>query len=291
MKTSCISRHAAIAFFVAALACPLAARAADEPLVLAFIPQENPEKLIGDIAVIGRYLESEIGRKVKGYVTQDHAAAVEALAAGKADISFMGALPYVLAHHHAGAQVILSEVYRGKATYTSRIYVRKASPIRTLDALRGKTIAFADPLSESGYMYPLDLFVAAGLLRRKEDPQNFFRRVYFAGGYQQAMQALANGLVDAAGASVYATLLLPPAQQPEVVSIAESPEIPSHAVIGRKGIDPELRDKFAAAMMKLNEPDHRHLLKHVYAPDGYVRTRHEDYAAVEALARAYGLIE
>jgi phosphonate transport system substrate-binding protein len=267
------------------------ARAADAPLVLAFIPQENPEKLIGDIAAIGRYLESEIGRPVKGYVTQDHAAAVEALAAGKADISFMGALPYVLAHRHAGAEVILSEVYRGKATYTSRIYVRKASPIRTLAALRGKTIAFADPLSESGYMYPLDLFVAAGLLRRKEDPQRFFRRVYFAGGYQQAMQALANGLVDAAGASVYSTLLLAPAQQPEVVAIAESPEIPSHAVIGRKGLDPDLREKFAAAMMKLNEPAHRHLLKHVYAPDGYVRARHEDYAPVAALARAYGLIE
>ena len=65
-----------------------------KPLVLAFIPQENPEKLIGDISVITEYLQKEMGIPVKGYVTQDHAAAVEALRNAEADISFMGGLPY-----------------------------------------------------------------------------------------------------------------------------------------------------------------------------------------------------
>ena len=84
-----------------------------QTLTLAFIPQENPEKLIGDIKKITKYLANEIGVKVKGYVTQDHAAAVEALRSGQADISFMGGLPYVLAHNEIGAEVLLSEVCGG----------------------------------------------------------------------------------------------------------------------------------------------------------------------------------
>lgn len=262
----------------------------NDSLVLAFIPQENPEKLIGDIAVISEWMSDEIGVPVRGFVTSDHAAAVEALRNGDADISFMGALPYVLANEHVGAQIILQEVYRGEPSYTSRIFVRRDSGIRDLADLRGKTIAFADPISESGYLYPLDEFSAAGLLERGADPRSFFDRLLFAGGYQQAIQAVASGLVDAAGASQYSELLLSPEQQQEVIWISETPLIPSHAVIARKGLDMSLQDRFIAAMLKLNEPEHQELLQYVYSPDGYVIADPTAYEPVRDLARAYGLL-
>ena len=288
MTRSCIRLFAA-AVIVVSLAG--VARSAERPFTLAFIPQENPEKLIGDIRVITDYLERELSRKVKGFVTHDHAAAVEALAADQADISFMGALPYVLARARIGAEILLSEVYRGKPYYAGAIFVRGDSPIRELAQLRGRDIAFADPISESGYLYPLDLFAAARLVPRGTDPRRFFHRVYFAGGYQQAIQAVAEGFVDAAGVSIYALMLLPPDQQAKVRSIALTPPIPSHAVIARKGVDPALREAFVEAMLELNRPELRHLLKHVYGPDGYIRARPADYDGVADLARAYGLIK
>ncbi len=266
------------------------AAAAERPLTLAFIPQENPEKLIGDVRVITGYLERELSRKVRGFVTHDHAAAIEALAAGEADISFMGALPYVMARARIGARILLAEVYRGKPYYAGAVFVRSDSAIRDLAELRGRDIAFADPISESGYLYPLDLFAAARLVPRGTDPRKFFHRVYFAGGYQQAIQAVAEGFVDAAGVSIYALLLLPPDRQASVRSIALTPPIPSHAVIARKGLDATLREAFVEAMLKLNRPDRRQLLAHVYGPDGYVRANPADYEGVAELARAYGLI-
>ena len=261
------------------------------PLVLAFIPQENPEKLIGDIETITEYLQAELGFPVEGFVTQDHAAAVEALRYGEADISFMGALPYVLAHDQVGAQVILGEVYRGSPIYHGRIFVRRDSGIETLEDLRGKSIAFADPISESGYLYPLETFVEAGLLERGQDPQEFFSAVYFAGGYQQAIQAVANGYADAAGASQFSDLLLTPDQLEEIIWIAESDDIPSHAVIARGDLEPEQIEAFKQAMLKLNDPEYKHLLQHVYSPDGYIEVTHDDYASVEEIARLYGFIE
>ena len=269
---------------------PAAAQKRKE-LVLAFIPQENPEKLLGDIKVISAWLAKQLGTPVRGFVSSDHAAAVEALRNGDADISFMGALPYVIANAHVGATVALAEVYRGKPVYTGRIFVRRDNGIESIAALKGKSIAFADPISESGYLYPLDIFVEQGHLRRGEDARRFFGKVFFAGGYQQAMQAMAGGLVDAAGASQYAELLLSPEQQAEVKWIAESKPIPSHVVIARKDLDPALRAKFVAAMLKLNEPAQRDLLKHVYSPDGYVVADPNAYDGVRDLAKAYGLLK
>jgi phosphonate transport system substrate-binding protein len=227
---------------------------------------------------------------VEGFVTFDHAAAIEALRNQSADISFMGALPYVLARDQTGAEVLLSEVYRGKPSYVARIFVRRDSGIETVADLAGKSIAFADPISESGYLYPLEIVAEAGLLTPGADPQSFFSRVYFAGGYQQAIQAMANGLVDAAGVSQFAELLLTPAQQSEVRWIAESKPIPAHAVIARPGLDPALEAAFVEAMLKLNEPANRWLLQHVYGPDGYVRADPAAYEPVAEVARRYGLL-
>ena len=268
---------------------PLSASAQDE-LVLAFIPQENPEKLLGDIKVISKYLSNLIGVPVRGFVTSDHAAAVEALRNNDADISFMGALPFVIAEKEVGAEVILSEVYRGKPVYTGRVFVRRDSGIARMEDLRGKSIAFADPISESGYLYPLQSFVDAGLLKQGEDPKAFFGEVYFAGGYQQAMQAVATGLVDAAGASQYAELLLSADQQAEVKWIVESDPIPSHVVISRMGLDQALKDKFVAAMLTLNKPENKRLLAHVYSPDGYVKADPALFEGVRELARAHGYL-
>lgn len=270
------------------IAAPLAAQ--NTRLRLAFIPQENPEKLLGDIEAITEWLASEIGVAVAGFVTIDHAAAVEALRNGDADISFMGALPFVLAEAEIGAVPLLSEVYRDAPSYTGRIFVRRDSGIGTLADLRGRDIAFADPISESGYLYPVAEFIEAGLIEGPGQTETFFGRVYFAGGYQQAMQAMAEGLVDAAGASQYADLLLTPQQQAEVTWIAESAPIPSHLVIARTGLDAALQDRFVDAMLRLNESEHRDKLRYLYGPDGYVVADRAAYDGVRDMARQFGLL-
>lgn len=262
-----------------------------ETLKLAFIPQENPEKILSDIEVITKWLSTKIGVTVKGFVTIDHAAAVEALRNGDADVSFMGALPFILAEQEIGAKPLLSEVYRGKPNYTGRIFVRKDSGITSLADLKGKTIAFADPISESGYMYPLDLFIKAGVISKPSQAGDFFDQVFFAGGYQQSMQAMASGFVDAAGSSQYADLLLAPDQQAEIISLAESDPIPSHMVIARKGLNSELEEKFVDAMLSLNDPENRQMLAYIYGPEGYVRTDPATFDGVRALAKRYDLIK
>ena len=280
-----------ISSFLVFAAAPL--YAVDRELRVAFIPLENPEKLISNVKPAMNFLEREMGRKVRYFITLNYSAAVEAMISKKADVSFMSPLPYVLANRHSGVEAVLGEIYDGKSYYYSKIFVRKDSGIKKLSDLRGKTIAYVDPISSSGFMYPHDIFIRAGLAKGGvEKPEGgFFRRVYFAGGDQQAINSMVGGFVAAAGVSQYALNLLRPEHRDRVVAIAQSARIPSHNVVVRKGLEPEIRRKFVSAMLKMNQPENRSLLRALYGTDGYVRVGHSRYKSVADMARKYGFLK
>ena len=238
------------------------------------------------------FLEKEMGRKVRYFITLNYSAAVEAMISKRADVSFMSPLPYVLANKYSGVEAVLGEIYDAKPYYYSRIFVRKDSGIKKISDLKGKTIAYVDPISSSGFMYPHDIFIHAGLVNGGvEKPEGgFFRRVYFAGGDQQAINSMVGGFVNAAGVSQYALNLLRPEQRDQVVAIAQSARIPSHNVVVRKGLEPEIRRRFIAAMLKMNRPENRSLLRALYGTDGYVRVDHSRFQSVADMARKYGFL-
>ncbi len=189
-----------------------------------------------------------------------------------------------------GAEPVLGEVYAGKASYVSRIFVRKDSGITGPEGLRGKNIAFVDPISSSGYLYPLDIFKRAGLVPGKDEAERFFKKIYFAGGDEQAIRAVLNRFVDAAGVGQFAHNLLRPEERAEVVSIAESTPIPSHCLVVRKSLDPGLVAALCDALLALQDGPDKGLLENLYGVDGYVRVTHADYEGVEKLAREYGFL-
>lgn len=259
-------------------------------LRIAFIAYQNPDQLIEDIRPVVDYLESALDMKVRHYVATDYSGVVEALRNQTADVGFMGPLQYILARQEAGARPILGEVYNGKPYYVSRIFVRKDRGIKTLADLRGKNIAFVDPISSSGFMYPLDIFKQAGLMQGA--PEDFFGRIYFAGGDEQALRAVYNGFVDAAGIGQYSYRLLRGEERDQVISIAESRRIPSHCVVVRRGLDEATTEKFRAALLALNaEGPNHHLLKNLYGVDGYIPVDHSTYQQVEDIGREFGFVK
>ena len=262
-------------------------RAEDSALRIVFIAYENPDQLIESVEPVVAYLEKRLGTGVKHFAATDYAGVVEALRNGTADVGFMGPLQYVMARQQAGAYPILGEIYDGSSTYVSKIFVRKDSGIESVGDLEGKTIAFVDPISSSGYMYPLDVFKSAGLIASRDDADRFFKRIYFAGGDEQAIRAVLNRFVDSAGVGQFAWSLLRGGERDQVKTIAESRPIPSHCVVVRKDLDPKRVAAFREALLALNDgPDHG-LLAYLYGVDGYVEVDTSTYSEVERVAREY----
>jgi phosphonate transport system substrate-binding protein len=91
--------------------------------------------------------------------------------------------------------IVTIEQDDGSVSYISVMVVRADSPIRTLEDMRGRSLAWADPNSASGYLIPRFELRRAGI---GVEAGQFFGRTGFGGGHEQAVVALLQRQFDAA---------------------------------------------------------------------------------------------
>jgi phosphonate transport system substrate-binding protein len=80
----------------------------------------------------------------------------------------MGPWGYVLANHFADAQVVSTILYQGKPEYFAMIVTNPESGLNSVQDLigpkgKGRTFAFGDKGSTSGYLIPLHYFMQQGI--------------------------------------------------------------------------------------------------------------------------------
>jgi phosphonate transport system substrate-binding protein len=273
-----------------ALGATALATAAEPSLHLVLTPSQKPTDLLDTGEEFGRVLGRLVGVPVRVTVASDYAAVIEALRNHTADLAFVHPGGYVLAHREARAMIVARNLWHGKSSFTSRIYVRKDSNIKTVEALRGRTIAFVDPASSSGYIYPMVLLMQRGLVKNR-DPRTFFRDVVFSGAHDASMRALLNGHVDAIASFDLAReqYLNDPAERERIVAIAETPPIPEAGIAARDGLDPALVARVRAALLQLHGPAYADLLKRLYEIDGFAPAEDGDYDPVRAAIELLGV--
>ena len=272
-----------------ALAVPGAAPGAEPTLHLVLTPSQKPTDLLAAGDEFGRVLGRLVGMPVRVTVASDYAAVIEALRNRTADLAFVHPGGYVLAHREARATIVARNLWHGKSSFTSRIFVRKESSIRSVEELRGKTIAFVDPASSSGYIYPMVLLVQRGLVKNR-DPRTFFKEVVFSGAHDASMRALLNGHVDAIASFDLAReqYVKDPAERERIVVVAETPEIPEAGIAARDGLDPALFARVRAALLQIKAPTYASLLARLYEIDGFAPAEDRDYDPVRAAIELLG---
>ena len=267
----------------AALGLVAVAQAAEFPkqLVLAVTPSNIPTELFKASEVFATELGKKLGVSIKVYMPTDYLGVVEALRNKTADLAFIHPAGYVFASREAKAEIVAVDVWHGKTSYTSRIFVRKDSGFKTLEQLRGKTIAFVDPGSTSGYVYPMVMLMKRGLVKER-DPKTFFKEAMFAGTHEAALLALLNGSVDAVASFDLAPqqYLKDKERVEKVIHIAETDPIPEAGMVARDGLDPALIRKLYDALMAFNAPEYRPVLKDFYGIDGFAPAKDSDYNSV-----------
>lgn len=257
-----------------------------QPLVMAFTPSRDPVALQGAADAFVTVLARLSGVPVRAQVASDYAGVIEAVRSRRVDLAFVHPVGYVLARREAGCEILVRDVWQGRTAYKASIYVRKDKGLERLEDLRGRTIAFVDPASSSGYIYPMVLLIQRGLVKDR-DPKTFFKEALFAGTHEAALRALLQGRVDAATTFDLAPQihLKDPILEAQLIAVAETPEIPEAGICARPGLPAGEILALKRALLAMKRPEHTTVLTDIYDIDGFVEARDADYDPVrDALA-------
>ncbi len=175
-----------------ALALPMAAQAKEPALRLGIgLFQPDKDKNDATYKPLANYLASKLGREVQLRTVDTWEGLAKSLANGETDLALMGPWGYVLANHEAGAQVISTILYDGKPEYFAIMVTHPGSGIKSVTDLKGRTFAFGDKGSTSGYLIPLHYFMTQGI-----NPETYFSKVLYT-KHQAIETQVAQGVLDA----------------------------------------------------------------------------------------------
>ncbi len=163
----------------------------------------SPKTTSAGYAALKSYLERELSTPVELVQRGTYAEINELLRTRQIDFAFICTGAYVRGEQEFGMEVLAVSEVAGSTVYYSYIIVPADSPVESPADLRGRTFAFTDPLSLTGYIAPLMLFQSLGIR-----PEDFFQRTLFTYSHDNSIRAVAERWVDAAGVDsvVYETM-------------------------------------------------------------------------------------
>ncbi|MGV2950818.1 phosphate/phosphite/phosphonate ABC transporter substrate-binding protein [Glutamicibacter sp. AGC46] len=227
--------------------CQAAATAADAPIKIATLPVSDDPTAVNPNEALVELLEAETGREVEVTDVPDYLSVVEAIRADHVDMGIMSGFPSALALNTGEVDSLLA--WEGSDDPVSTCVVLEDSPVKSLEDFRGKTIAFADQASSSGYFMPVYMLHQAGLEQGKD------YEATFAGGHEGSFAALEQGQVDAAcTANVLTEMGAPmfPFAEGQWRGVGQSPSMEiMGSVLARQSLDEETRTALQEALPKI----------------------------------------
>ncbi len=156
---------------------------------------ENEADRMGRYGAYGRLLEETFGVPVRLFQSSDYGGVVQAFAGRHIEMASMSPAAYAAAWMESNGNVepfLVTQEADGSTSYIAVMYTRADSGITSLEQMRGRSMAWADPNSASGYLIPRAALRAAGI-----NPESYFGRSGFAGGHEQAIVAVLGRQYDA----------------------------------------------------------------------------------------------
>jgi phosphonate transport system substrate-binding protein len=271
-------------------------------LVLGLVPALEADALVDNLDPLADYLAEELGIPVTSFVPQDYTGLVEALGAGRADIGMLPPFAAMLGQRRYDLEPILISTRRGETGYRTQwmtndtsvcisppVVVERTCESRVvgrqdvtrrfvscegdLEQVRGETVAFVDPNSTSGYLFPAVQLMDMGI-----DPERDVNGL-FVGGHDAAVLAVYAGDTRFGVAYEDARNMICD-QYPDIgekaIVMDFAPMIPNDGVQLRPGLPDDLKDAIIAAFLKLTEeqahlPDDEKILWVLYEIDGFKR--------------------
>jgi phosphonate transport system substrate-binding protein len=187
-------------------------------LIFALLSTESAPEVGRRWTPILEQLSKDLGLPVKQVAATDYRGSIEALKFNKAQIGQLGPKGYVEASNNNYANVepvVQLQHTNGSLGYRSCLIVHVDSDLFSPEDIAGKTFAFNDPNSTSGYLVPMTFF----LMEMAIEPKEYFSQLTFSGSHEASILAVANKKVDVASTNL-----------PDIQQMAREGKIPRGAV-------------------------------------------------------------
>jgi phosphonate transport system substrate-binding protein len=165
-------------------------------VTLGVITAENEADRLARYKPVRAYLERTLGVEIAWRTATDYAGIIEGVKAKKIEIARFGPASYAQCWIVTKGEVepLVGDIdEQNTFGYHAVVIVKTDSPYHSLDDLKGKKLAFADPNSTSGYQAPRYFLTEAGY-----DVDSFFGERTFSGSHENSVIGLLNGTFDAA---------------------------------------------------------------------------------------------
>lgn len=215
-------------------------------IIFSYTPLEDPSVYAGVWDGFLKHLEEATGRRVRFFQVQSYAAQLEALRSGRLHVAGVNTGSNPIAVNCAGfVPFTMMAAADGTSGYEMEIIVPANSSIQTPKDLRGKTIAFSAPTSNSGFKAPSAILKSEYGLEASKD-----YKVVFSGKHDNSILGAVNSDYDAAAIanSVLSRMIDRSVFDPvRIRSIYKSETFPTTAYGYAHNLHPELADKIKKA--------------------------------------------
>lgn len=279
----------ALGMAMSSLTAPAAA-GGESVIKLGVLPVNQPETMVKRFEPLVTYLKKETGYDFTlqtyptGSKSGGYTAAVRGLVSGETPMAYLAPVTISQARHHSDSvQPIVCAVRGGSPTYVGQIVVRKDSDIQKVADLVGRRVIGASPSSTSGNLLP------SGMLIDKGIDKSSFAAMDFAGGHDEAANAVLDGKYDATwindknfqkfknkGVGLRAIWVHDPV-----------PEFP--IAVNTKYLPPDVQRKIVSALLAMHEKDLAALQAVDPKYERWVKVAWKDYQPVkETIDKVHG---
>lgn len=235
---------------------------------------------------IVNYIGKKLGKKVQLIHKKKYEEMNRLIEKRDIDIAFICTAAYVHLNENARIELVAAPVKDEKPFYKSYIIVHRDSNINSFSDLKDKSFVFVDPLSNTGYLYPL-----YRLSKMRERPESFFSKTSFSYSHNKSIELVAKKLVDGAAVENLVFNYMKETSSPyisQVKIIEESINFASPPVIIRSELPKELKNEIKNIILYMhNDNEGREILSNMKIKRfAYVHDR--DYDVVRQMT---GLVE
>jgi phosphonate transport system substrate-binding protein len=226
----------------------------ENPIVWAFVPSGEMERVSAGAQQVADLLHDKTGYYFKTLVATEYAGVIEALRANPptAQMTSLATFAYIMAADMGVAKAALVSVRNKSPFYRGELITRAGSGITKLSDLKGKTFARVDPLSTSGWIIPMLTMRAAGIVPERD------LKIVDAGSHDAVVAAVYNGDVDAGACYEDARTRIEkdhPDVMEKVIVLQITAPIPNDGVQFSPVVPKDMRDKIVKAILELVKTD------------------------------------